>query len=188
MPWVRYIHLLNNDTEPEQDFIKHLYEVMEDDENLSMATSVRLHPKDGSYECELYGIDLLRGFQSVTKLEHLKDEVIQCNWAPLCSSLIRVSAVKYLGLLDKRMRNHSSDLDYCIRAKMNGFNHVIVTRSRVIHHHEITTRSVGASPENDQRVLLEKLAGLYYAQFMAKIPLDAENLTFGKLEFSVYKK
>lgn len=183
-----YIHLLNNDTEPFEGFIDHLLYKMETDRSIAIASSVRIHHKGGSYDAELYGIDLIRGYQAVTKLENLKNETIECNWVPLCSSLIRPSVIKEVGLLDKYMRNHSSDLDYCLRVKMAGYKIVVVTDSRVIHHHEVTTSEHKISPEQDQRVLLEKLTGLGYAQFMSRIPLDAESNTYGKLTFEVYKK
>lgn len=183
-----YVHLLNNDTEPSKDFIKHLLDAMAD-ENVHIASSVRFNPQeDGSTLVELYGLDLIRGYQCVTKPEDLKMDVLQCNWVPLCSSLVRMSLIRYLGLLDKRMRTHSSDLDYCLRAKINGFNIVVVPQSQVLHHHEVTTKANGISPQKDQMVLLEKLAGLHYAEFMKKIPLDCENKTYGKLDFTVYQK
>lgn len=183
-----YVHLLNNDTEPHKDFIKKLYDVMEADKNVAIASSVRLYPKDNSYLVELYGVDLIRGFQQVIELPLLKDEVIECNWVPLCSSLIRMDVIREIGILDKQMRTHSSDLDYCLRVKMAHHKIVISTESRVIHFHEVTTKEHGITPERDQRVLLEKLAGLGYAQFMKELPLDAESKTYGKLDFTVYKK
>ena len=183
-----YVLLLNNDTEPYPNFIKNLCDVMDNDKSIAIASSVRLHPKDGSYEAELYGVDLLRGFQAVTKLENLKDEVIECNWVPTCSSLIRMDVIREIGLFDKHMRTHSSDLDYCLRVKMADYKVVVVTSSRVIHHHEVTTKTNGISPERDQKVLLEKLSGINYAALMKKIPLDAESNLHGQLQFTVYRK
>jgi|GEM_PF-4598239 len=181
-----FVHLLNNDTEPYPDFIKLLLDEMEKDSNIAIASSVRLYPPQGLVE--LYGLDLLRGYQAVTKIENLTGDVIECNWVPICSSLVRMDAIRYLGLLDKRMRTHSSDLDFCIRAKIHGYKIIVVVASRVIHHHEVTTKANKITPEKDQMVLLEKLAGLHYAEFMKKIPLDGENKTYGKLDFTIYQK
>ena len=194
-----YVHLLNNDTEPRAGFIAYLLEEMAED--VAVASSVRLHPNPVmlystpipaqgitcEYEVELYGIDLIRGYQAVIRLAQLKNEVIECNWVPTCSSLIPMRVIRELGLFDKHMRTHSSDLDYCLRAKIAGYRILIVTDSRVVHFHEVTTKANGISPENDQRYLLEKLSGLHYAQFMAKIPLDAEQKTYGRIQFEVYK-
>jgi len=185
-----YVHMLNNDTEPRPNFIKVLFDEMKKDPNIGIASSVRLHPQGESYMAELFGIDLIRGYQCVMKQEHLKEqqEVIECNWVPTCSSLIKVDTVRELGLFDKRMRNHSSDLDYCLRVKMAGYRVIVMRESVVVHHHEVTTSEHKISPEYDQRVLLEKLAGLYYAQFMKVMPLDAESKTYGQLEFKIVQK
>jgi GT2 family glycosyltransferase len=181
-----YVHCLNNDTEPHPDFLKHLLDEMEKDESIAIASSVRIYPKDNLVE--LYGLDLIRGYQCVTKPENLKDEVIECNWVPLCSALVRVDVIRELGILNKQMKNHSSDLEYCLRVKQAHYKIIVVTRSQVIHHHEVTTSANKITPEKDQRVLLEILAGLPYQQFMAKIPLDAEQGTYGRLTFEVYQK
>lgn len=181
-----YIHCLNNDTEPHPDFIKRLLVEMELDESIAIASSVRIYPKENIVE--LYGLDLIRGYQCVTKLENLKDEVIECNWVPLCSSLVRTSVIRELGVLNKQMKNHSSDLEYCLRVKQAHYKIVVVTRSQVIHHHEVTTSTNKITPEKDQRVLLEILAGLPYQQFMNVMPLDAQQNTYGKITFEVYQK
>ena len=99
-----------------------------------------------------------------------------------------MSMIRYLGLLNNRMRNHSSDLEYCLRAKINGFHIYIVTRSQVLHHHEVTTKANKLEPSQDQMVLLEVLSGIYYAQFMKAMPLDCEQNTFGVLEFKVVQR
>lgn len=181
-----YIHCLNNDTEPYPNFIKFLLDEMEKDKEIAIASSVRIYPKENL--AELYGIDLIRGYQCVMKPEDLKDQVIECNWVPMCSSLVRTSIFRELGVLNKQMRTHSSDLEYCLRVKIAQHKIVVVTRSQVIHHHEVTTKANNVTPEKDQRVLLEILAGLNYQQFMSKIPLDAEQKLYGKITFELEKR
>lgn len=183
-----YLLLLNNDTEAYPGFLKELVSILDSDSTIAIASSVRLHPHESSYQVELYGIDLARGYQAVTTLESLGDGIHDCNWVPLCSALVRVDTVRELGILDKRMRTHSSDLDYCLRVRMAGYRIVVSTRSRVLHIHEVTTKANKISPEKDQAVLLEKLAGLQYAQLMKVMPIDYESKTYGKLEFTVYQK
>lgn len=184
----KYVHLLNNDTEPYENFIKPLHTLMESNEQIGIASSVRIHKKPDAEYVELFGIDLIRGYQSVTKLQDLKDEIMECNWVPVCSSLVRLDMIQYLGLLNKRMRNHSSDLEYCLRVKIHGWKIFVVPQSKVLHYHEVTTSKHNLRPDNDQRILLEVLSGLYYAGFMKVMPLDCEQNTFGKLTFEVYQK
>ena len=182
-----YIHMLNNDTEPHEDFIKVLLEEMKDPE-VGIASSARLHNIDGKEIVELWGTDLLRGFQAVINKDKMELRSYECNWVPTCSSLIRMDMIRYLGLLDKRMRTHSSDLDYCLRARLNGYKIVVNTNSIVFHYHAVTTNEHKISPEKDQKMLLEKLAGIGYAQLLNVLPLDHENKTYGKLSFTVYNK
>ena len=183
-----YVHLLNNDTEPRKDFIKVLFEDMDKDPNLAIASSARLYPKGDSFLVELYGIDLLRGYQCVIDIENVKGAIVECNWVPVCSALIRMDVIREIGLLDKHMRTHSSDLDYCLRIKMAGYRIVVDPSSLVFHHHEVTTKANGITPEHDQRVLHVKLAGMGYAQFMNKIPLDSDAKTYGEIKFAVVQR
>jgi hypothetical protein len=121
----------------------------------------------------------------VTNIKNLQEEIIQCNWVPVCSALIPMRVIREVGLLNKRMRNHSSDLEYCLKVKIAGYKVVVDTHSKVIHHHEVTTKANKIIPENDQKVLLEVLSGIYYAMFMKELPLDPESHSYGQLEFKV---
>jgi GT2 family glycosyltransferase len=192
----KYVHTLNNDTEPRQDFIKILYDVLENDHQMGICNSVRLHSgltelkKDQhGYPVELYGADLIRGYQMYTTEQNItKTELIECNWVPICSALIRTEMIRYLGVLDRRMRNHSSDVEYCLRARVHGWKVSVHTGSIVLHHHEVTTRSNMVNPESDQKVWLGVLAGQDFGQFMAAMPLDAERKIYGKLDFSTEER
>lgn len=182
-----FVLLLNNDTEPEKDFLKNLMDAM-DDKEVGIACSVRRHT-NRPVECmELCGSDLIRGFQYFTDESKLTDKVIPCNWVALCSGLLRMDMVREIGLLDKRMINHCSDTDYCFRAKFANWKVVLATKSIVLHHLSVTTTSNNILVDDDQRLMLEKLAGLDLAKLLASMPLDGEAKTWGKLEFSVYRK
>lgn len=181
-----YIHLLNNDTEPYPDFIKILLETMEKEPNIGIASSIRYYPVEDPYY-EYFGADLISGYQMICK-EPMAHEVLHCNWVPVCSSLLRVSMIKYLGLLNEKMRNHSSDVEYCLRAKIAGFKVVVCTDSKVLHYHQVTTDSNKINPYPDQAEWLKILSNIYYAEFMKVMPLDTGSKLWGKLEFMTYNK
>jgi len=186
-----YVHLLNNDTEPEPSFLKLLLEVMEEQEVIGIAGSARILETDSQHKIELFGADLIRGFQVCTD-GNIPEKIIYTYWVPLCSALIRVKMIREIGILDKRMKIWCSDNDYCIRANFNGWNVALVVDSKVKHKHAVTTDSIQKekkySPEDDQRILIQKMAGVQYAELMQKLPLDADQKTFGKLTFEVYQK
>jgi len=183
-----YVLLLNNDTEPEQNFLKELVDVMESDKTIGIAGSVRRHPKKKGEPIELCGSDLIRGFQYFTEEAKLPKDPIPCNWFALCSGLLRVDMLREIGILDKRMRNHCSDTDLCFRAKFAGWGVVIVPKSIVVHHLSVTTTANGVLVDDDQRIMLEKVAGLDYAKLMTAMPLDGEAKTWGRIIFETYTK
>jgi len=184
----KYIHLLNNDTEPYPNFIKILFDVIEKSPNIGIASSIRYYPIAAPYY-EYFGADLISGYQMICKEESvIPGEVLHCNWVPLCSALMRTDMIKYLGLFNQKMRNHSSDVEYCLRAKIAGYKIVVCTDSRVLHYHEVSTKAAGQSPYNDQAEWLRILSNVYYAEFMKAMPLDTGSKLWGKLEFSTYNK
>jgi len=183
-----YILLLNNDTEPQPGFLQELVLAMNADPEVGIAASVRIHPNKEGQNAELCGSDLIRGYQYFVEEEKLPEKPIECNWIPLASGLLRCSMIREIGLLDKRFRNHCSDSSYCLWAKINKWKVILVPTSKVVHHLSVTTTSNKVKVEDDQKLFLEKLAGLDYAKIMAHMPLDGESKTWGKLEFFVYQK
>lgn len=183
-----YVLLLNNDTEPEAGFLKELLDVIEADERIGIAASVRIHVNREPQCVELCGSDIIRGYQYFTDIKSLPDIPIPCNWVPLCSGLIRMDMIRDIGILDKRFRNHCSDSSYCLYAKTRGWGVVIVPNSRVIHHLSVTTTANKIMVDDDQKKFLEQLAGLEYQKLMVAMPLDGEAGTYGRLTFEVYKK
>ena len=185
-----YVLLLNNDTEPESGFLKELLDVMEADPKLGIAASVRRHLNRPQGAIELCGSDLIRGYQYFIDEDKIPQPSIPipCNWVPLCSGLIRMDMIREIGLLDKKFRNHCSDSEYCLRSKIHHWEVVVVPKSIVVHHLSVTTTANNILVDTDQKLFLEQLAGLPYAQIMQAMPLDGEAKTYGRLSFEVYKK
>lgn len=181
-----YVLLLNNDTEPEDGFLKYLVDFMEANPSVGIAGSVRRHTD--MVRIEICGSDLIRGYQYFSDSLSLPKEPLPCNWFPLCSGLLRMDMVREIGLLDKKFRNHCSDSEYCLRAKIHNWGVYVLPESIVLHHLSITTTEHNIVVDSDQRLFLEQLAGLDYAKIMAVMPLDGEAKTYGKLEFLVYTK
>lgn len=180
-----YVMLLNNDTEGEDGFVDELVRCMESDPKIGISGSVRRHTNRERECIELCGSDLIRGYQYFADEDKLPKEPIECNWIAFCSVMIRMSMIRELGLLDKRMRNHCSDTEYCFRAKVNYWKVMLVPKSIVLHHLSVTTTANNILVDDDQRIMLEKLAGLEYAKLMAVMPLDGEAKTWGRLTFEV---
>lgn len=183
----KYVHLLNNDTEPYPGFISYLFDVAEKHPDFAVTASVRMCKNMGATDREMWGADLIRGYQIFIDRD-ADEEYLEAVWIPVCSALIPVEAIRYIGLLDKRMRTHCSDNDFCLRAQILGYKVVVVPKSKVFHEREVTTKSNNIAPYDDQRVMIGKLAGVDYQRFMDIMPLDCESKTWGKVSFITYTK
>jgi GT2 family glycosyltransferase len=178
----KYVLLLNNDTEPEQDFLKLLVEEAELKEENGVICPARLYPNG---EVELHGADLVRGYQHTTKRETLPKDSFECVWIPFACVLLKMSMIREIGLLDKDMKMYCTDNEYCLRARFAGYKTVLVPQSMVFHHHSVTCLKHNILPEEDQRKWIEKISGYQYAKVMQEMPLDAEKKTYGMLSFDV---
>lgn len=182
-----YVHFLNNDTEATEGFIKHLLDAMEANPGVGIAASSRIMKnQEGKEYIENIGADILTGYQVVTNI-HMTEDIIYCDWVPLCSALIRMEMIRYIGLLDRRMYMYCSDNDYCIRANQFGWNVAMIPKSTVYHHHSGTIKN-SIDPSKDRQVLLEKIGNKYYAEVMGRLPLDGGNKVWGRLILETYTK
>ena len=177
-----YVHLLNNDTEPRPDFIKSLLDILDKYEDIGVACSVRETTYNGIASFFNYPIDCLSGYCMFT-YEDLEDEFCLCPWIPLCSALIRTEVIKQTGLLDRRMLNHCSDNDFCIRAGQMGYKVVLVPKSKVYHYHEITTRNLGLDASIDQQLLIQKVRCDFMKNVLETYPLDGNEKKMYELVF-----
>jgi len=183
-----YVLTLNNDTEPEKDFLKILYDFMEEHKDVGLASSARWTYRDGKLaNVENFGIDLLRGWMACTP-DDIANGPLYVAWVPINSSLISTETLKYVGLLDKRMINYCSDNDLCLRLHMLGYRICLVPQSRVKHFHQVTTTHNKIKSDKDQEILLSKISSAVYRGLLNDYPLDTGENTWGKLTFEVYTK
>lgn len=180
-----YVLLLNNDTEPEPNFLKLLIDEAEKKPENGIVCSARQYANG---EVELHGADLVRGYQNTTRREHLKKEVLDCIWIPFGCVLLKMSMIREIGLLDKDMKMYCTDNEYCLRARFAGYKCLLVTESIVFHYHSVTCKKHDILPETDQRKWLEKISGINYAKVMNEMPLDASEGTWGCIMFDVVKR
>ena len=176
--------LLNNDTEPSPDFLKLLVDNMESSPDIGINGSIRVHKDKTVAIC---GSDLIRGFQYFMEKD-IPPTPFDCNIIPFACVLLRMDMIREIGLLDKKYRNHCSDTEYCIRAKINRCRVVMVPESKVFHHLSVTTTANNVLVDDDQKKWIETLAGLPYAEVMSSMPMDGEANTWGRISFEVFKK
>lgn len=183
-----YVLLLNNDTEPCKDFLLHLVTEMEKSPDIGITSSVRINIGKKDEPVALAASDLVRGFQYFCEEDKLPKDAFETNIIPVASGLLRMDMVREIGLLDKRYKNHCSDTELCVRARLKGWKVMLVPDSRVRHHLSVTTTANNILVDDDQRLWIEELACLGYAKLMTVMPLDGEAKTWGRLNFEVYQK
>lgn len=184
----QYVLLLNNDTEPEQDFIKKMVEVADSDKSIGIVSPARIENRSGIMFAELDQIDILRGFHNTVLLKDLKDELIYCNAVAAACYLIPTSIITEIGLLDKTMSMFCTDTDYCFRVIMAGYKIVVATAAKIFHHRSVTVKSLNLDADPDMQKFLEKMAGYNMAKILKDVPLDMERGTYGRLTFEIMQK
>jgi hypothetical protein len=181
----KYIHFLNNDTVPKENFIKILLDILKSDPEIGIASSARETKLNGKMMLELYPMDLLTGWTGYQDIDESLDDVYLCPWLPICSALVPTHVLHQTGLLDRRMKNHCSDNDFCVRAGEMGYRTVLVTKSRIYHIHEVTTSSAGINSAEDQGVLICKIRCDYKRDLLKHFPINKKNDKRGLLEFKI---
>lgn len=190
MSWMHskdYILLLNNDTEPEAGFLQPLVEAMEQDASLGIVSASRVQSDKEGYYVENYGLDLIRGHQSVSDYD-LPSPIVYCEWVPFCSVLLRSKMVYEIGLLDKRMRTFSSDTDYCLRALVNEWRVAMVPKSKVVHHRSQTVGFNHPDVSPDQKTFIRKLLQVKLNEVLENIPIDCEKQNYVQIQCLQYEK
>lgn len=172
--------LLNNDTLPDIDFLKHLVDFQKANPLAGIVSSVRITPRDTYMEAGL-GADLTTG--EVWCSSEGFSEAMQGVWAPFCSVLISRTCLEAVGLLDEKMINFCSDNDYCLRAIFMGFGVFLEPKSKVFHKQNQTVGELGLSPADDQITFARKWFGPALNEILNIIPLDKRTNKFGMVGF-----
>jgi GT2 family glycosyltransferase len=180
----KYLLFLNNDIIAYPNFVKYLLEAMEKDDLIGIAGASREEVYDGKTYVTNYSIDLLAGAAACTD-EDLPKEKYYCIWLSLCASLIKTDVIKQVGLLDRRMKFHCSDNDFCVRAGVMGYRVALIPKAKVIHEHEATIKTMTTQIKDDQAIMLSKLRCDFFQNMLNTLPLDHRQKIHGHLEFKL---
>jgi N-acetylglucosaminyl-diphospho-decaprenol L-rhamnosyltransferase len=146
----RYILLLNPDTEVIEDALWQMVSYMDGHDGVG-ALGPRLLHADGTVQSSrrrFPGLDtaflegtflqpwfpnseILRRYYVLDKAD---DETQEVDWLVGACLLIRRAALDEVGSLDERFFMYSEELDWCYRAKAQGWKVVYLPTAQVIHH------------------------------------------------------
>ncbi len=133
----KYIWLLDNDAEVDRDTLKELVDVMENDTQIGIVGSRILDPLNRKITVEA-GAFVRRDIIGVIPLYrnvnvNFEKKIIEVDYVAICSALIRVSALKKVGLMDERFFIFWDDMEWGLRFKKKGYKVVCALNSIVFH-------------------------------------------------------
>ncbi|MCD4735806.1 MAG: glycosyltransferase family 2 protein [Bacteroidales bacterium] len=139
-----YFILLNSDIEVTPGWISPVISLMDQD-NMIAACQPKLrsyHEKEkfeyagaaGGF-IDKYGYPFCRGrlFQSIEKDTGQYDDIVEIFWATGAAMFVRSSVFFKLGGLDERFFAHMEEIDFCWRAKIEGYKIMYCPESMVYH-------------------------------------------------------
>lgn len=139
-----YFVLLNSDIEVTQGWIEPIIRLMESDVQIAACQPklISFHDRQkfeyagaaGGF-IDKYGYPFCRGrlFQSIETDNGQYDDVAEVFWATGACMFVRAEVYRKLGGLDNRFFAHMEEIDFCWRAKNEGFKIMYCPESVVYH-------------------------------------------------------
>lgn len=140
----KYYVLLNSDIEVTPNWIKPVIDIMESDELIAACQpKLRSFYERDKFEyagaaggfIDKYGYPFCRGrvFQTIETDKGQYDDTAEIFWATGACMFVRSDVYRKLGGLDKRFFAHMEEIDFCWRAKNQGYKIMYCPDSTVYH-------------------------------------------------------
>lgn len=133
-----YVLLINNDTTVEPDFLKILVTSMELDKSVGIASPKIMFYSQPQRIWFIGGQYLpflkkpFHRFYGQIDQGQVKEKV-EIDWVSGCCMLIRKQVFEEIGKLDTDYFHYLEDVDFCMRAKHQGFKIVVVPIAKIYH-------------------------------------------------------
>ncbi|KHD38322.1 glycosyl transferase [Clostridium acetobutylicum] len=141
----KYIMLLDNDVIIEKSAIENSFNYLERNLNTAVVGS-KIYSMDNKDKIQEMGarIDfenfyinpLYKGYTDSRNFP----EVVQCDYVPACSMMIRMEALKKVGIMDEGNFIYWDDIDFGYRFKMKGYKVSVYSKSVVWHKMGVAQR------------------------------------------------
>lgn len=139
-----FICLLNDDTEPQENWLMYLVDRMNKDKRIGICGSKLLYPNSdiiqhagigfSNNDTILYG----RGEKDSAKYNIAKE----MYFVTFACVLLRKAMITEIGFLDEDFKFFYEDIDYCLRARLSGWK-IFYEPKSVVFHYESTTIKKG---------------------------------------------
>ncbi|NRY60050.1 glycosyltransferase family 2 protein [Clostridium beijerinckii] len=134
----KYLMLLDNDVILEKNAIKASFDYLEKNEDIAVVGS-KIYSMDNPNQIQELGANVdfenysitpfYKGYKDVEKIP----EVVECHYVPACAMMIRVSAIKKVGLMAEENFIYWDDIEWGYRFISNGYRVVAYSKSIVWH-------------------------------------------------------
>jgi GT2 family glycosyltransferase len=142
---VKYVWLLNNDTQPAPGALRELVRTAEADYRLGAVGSV-LHYASDPQKIQAWGggwINLWTGYSSHATAHPKAGR--RLDFLTAASMLVRRKALEDVGLMDDRFFLYWEDAELCFRMRKNGWGLGVASKAIVLHKENASTQK-SASP------------------------------------------
>lgn len=134
----KYVHLLDNDVIVDKQAIRKSFQFMENNGDVG-AVGSKLYSYYEPYRLQELGAEidwenfyitpLYKGYLDSSKIPL----IVECDYVPACSVMIRVKAIEKIGLMDEDCFIYWDDIDWFYRMKQAGYRVVSYSKSKVWH-------------------------------------------------------
>lgn len=134
----KYIWLLDNDAEVAESTLEELVKVMERDTSIGIAGSRIVDIQDKSITIEAGSffrwdtIEVKPLYRNVRNLS-FQNSMQDVDYVAICSALVRIDALKQVGVMDERYFIFWDDMDWGMQFKKKGYKVVAVLNSIAYH-------------------------------------------------------
>jgi GT2 family glycosyltransferase len=137
-----YVWLLDNDAQITSDTLLELVNVAHDDPRIGVSGSMTLNPDMKDMIVDLGGYVSWKQVMCKPNMNNQSipaeglPSIVEVDYTPACSALVRVDAIQKTGIMDERYFLHWDDVDLCLRIRQAGYKIVAVSNSRIFHETE----------------------------------------------------
>lgn len=193
-----YVLIHNNDTLVKEDFLEKLFDFMEKDTAIGIASPKIYFAKGYEFHKNRYknedlgkviwyagGVmdwqNVIGNHNGVDEVDHGQfDTSMETDFATGCSMIVRKEVFEKVGMFDEKYFLYYEDNDLCQRAKKQGFKNFYISSSIIWHKNAGSTGGSGSTLQ-DYFITRNRLYfGMKYASVKSKIALlrEAVNLIF----------
>ncbi|WP_048190869.1 glycosyltransferase family 2 protein [Methanobacterium sp. SMA-27] len=131
-----YILLLNTDTVVDKNFLNELVKFADTNHKVGIVgPGVYHYNKPDKIDNIGYNVNICNARTSspLDNLEEIPSSTISLDYVVGCGLLIKKSVIDDIGLLDKKYFLYYEDVDWCLRAKKQGYKVFYVPKARIWH-------------------------------------------------------